>query len=149
MSEEETSDLPPWNDVMVGYKTMWCKSKPERVLYVPGFNVTVPINDCFTAAVDYRSYHRLKKSSRYGNDLAHELHRMAKKVAVQMKDRTFSAKDPLSVVAFLQRFKSACDADGIHEGAARWLIKQFLTGPPGRDCSEGASDVNGLRQILP
>lgn len=32
-------------------------------------------------------------------------------------------------VAFLQNFKSARDACGIHEGAAVWHFKIYLTGP--------------------
>lgn len=32
----------------------------------------------------------------------------------------------MSVVSFLQEFRSACDAFEIHEGAVLWLFKQFL-----------------------
>lgn len=35
-------------------------------------------------AVDYRNYRRVKKSARYEDDGAHELHKMANKIAVQM-----------------------------------------------------------------
>lgn len=52
---------------------------------------------------------------------------MTKKVAVQMKDRTFCGRDQVSIIAVLQDCKAACDAFKIHEGAAIWLLKHFLT----------------------
>lgn len=54
---------------------------------------------------------------------------MKEKIVVQMKDRIFSGKDTMSVMYFLQEFKSTCDACEIHEGTARWLSERFRTGP--------------------
>lgn len=53
---------------------------------------------------------------------------MLKKVAVQMKDRPFLGKDPMSVITFLQYPRSAFDACGKHEKAAMWLFKQYFIG---------------------
>lgn len=44
-----------------------------------------------------------------------------------MKDRTLSGKDPLSVIAHLQNFRSAYDTCGIREGAAMCLFTKILT----------------------
>lgn len=55
--------------------------------------------------------------------------KMAKKIAMQMMDRTFFGKDPTLVIAFLQKFKSSRNACKIDEIATMWLSKQFLTGP--------------------
>lgn len=48
---------------------------------------------------------------------------MVKKIELQMKDRTFSGKDPMFVSAILQKLKSTCDAYLMDEGAAMWLFK--------------------------
>lgn len=74
------------------------------------------VNKLFADAVDYRNYRLIKKSTRYEDDVANKLNKMTKKTAVQMKDRTVSAKDPVSIIAFLQNFKAACNACNIHEG---------------------------------
>lgn len=54
---------------------------------------------------------------------------MTKKTAVPMRNRTFNGKEPLSIVAFLQNFKAACDARNVHEGAAMWLFEHYLNRP--------------------
>lgn len=80
-------------------------------------------------AMDYHTYQRINQSARYNDDVAPELHRMAKLTAVQMKDTTLSPKDLISVTDFLQDFKSVCVASEVHVGAALWLLKQYLTRP--------------------
>lgn len=35
----------------------------------------------------------------------------------------------MSVIAFLQDFKTACDACGLYQEAAKWLTVQHLRGP--------------------
>lgn len=74
-------------------------------------------------AVDYRNDKTIKKSAWYEDDVANELKRMMNNTAVQMNDRTFSGKDPVSIIAFLQNFKATCDAWDIHEEADVWLSK--------------------------
>lgn len=46
-----------------------------------------------------------------------------------MKDRAFNGKDPLSIIASLQDFKTACNAWNIQESAAMCLLKIYLSGP--------------------
>lgn len=60
--------------------------------------------------------------------MSNELNKMIKKRAVQMKDRTFNGKDPMSIIVFLQDFKAACNAYRIQEGAAMWIYEQYLSG---------------------
>lgn len=64
-----------------------------------------------------------------------------------MKDGPFSWEDPMSVIAFLPEFYSACHACGVHEGSKMWLFKN-IRDRPSRGSSEGGNDVNELRQIL-
>lgn len=112
---------------MASSKSTQSKSKPGRDLEVPALRVTEPVHDCFTAAVDCHNYRLLRNLSRNGDDVAYEPHRIGKKTAVQMKDRLFSRKDAISIIDFLQDFKSSCDSRRIHEGTAMELSKQFLT----------------------
>lgn len=65
----------------------------------------------------------------YDDDVVHELHRVVKKRAVQMMDRTVLREDPISAVVFSQDFKTACEACGIREEAAIWLSKQYFSEP--------------------
>lgn len=46
-----------------------------------------------------------------------------------MKDRTFTEKGPMSVIALLENFKTARDASEFHDGAATLQFKQCLTEP--------------------
>lgn len=63
--------------------------------------------------------------------MAHELSRIIKNVAVQMKDRTIDGKDPVSFNTFPKDFNATCDACNTHEGSTLWLFKHFITGPVG------------------
>lgn len=96
----------------------------EKELDVPGIKVIEPVNDHFEAEIDYQNYRLLKKTFRYDDNVAHELYKMAKKIAVYLKDRTFSGKELISVIAFLLEFKLACDACKMHESKAMWLLKK-------------------------
>lgn len=66
-----------------------------------------PVNDRIGAAADYQNYRFLKKLDCFDEYVAHELHKMAKMIAVQMKDTIFSGKYPKSVISFFQELKSA------------------------------------------
>lgn len=65
-----------------------------------GLKVIEPVNDRFSAAVGYRNYHLLKKSFRYDDSIAHGLQKMAKNIAVQVKDFDFPWKEPIPVISF-------------------------------------------------
>lgn len=69
----------------VGTRTRWYKSKPKRDVDEPGVMVIEPVNDHFFGAFEYRNNPLLKNSSRYDNDVAHELHSMAKNIVVQKR----------------------------------------------------------------
>lgn len=92
MSQEPALKLPPFNEVLSDKKSRLHISRPERQLHVPGLNLTEPVNNRFASAVNYRNYHILNKSSLYEDDVAQELQKMAKKIALQMEDHTFCRK---------------------------------------------------------
>lgn len=109
MSEEQAPDLPPWNEVVAGNKLKRHTAKPGK-MDIPGLMVIKPVNDHLAAAVDYRNYCLLKKLATYDDDVAHELHKIEKKIAAQMKDRTFFGEYPISAIVFGQESKWVCDA---------------------------------------
>lgn len=90
--------------------------------------VVEPVNHSFVAAVNYRNYSLLKKSSYYGDAFAHDLHKMVKRIEIRMKDPSFPGEDPTPGIIFLQEIKSACDACRNFESAAMSLFEQFLAG---------------------
>lgn len=81
------------------------------------------MTELFTDAIDYRSYRLIENSVWYDDDVVSDLNKMPKETAVQMKDRMFNRKDPLSIVTFRQDFKAACNACNIYEGVVMWLFK--------------------------
>lgn len=80
--------------------------KPDQITVLEVFK---PVNDLLWKALDCPTYSLIKRSAWYDEDVAHELHRMAKRTAAQMNDRTFSGRDPMSVIAFLQDLRTTCD----------------------------------------
>lgn len=48
---------------------------------------------------------------------------------MQMKNRTFTGKDPVSIIAFLPDFEAVYNAYNIYEGEAIWIYKHYLSGP--------------------
>lgn len=69
----------------------------------------------------------MKRSSQYSDDVAREIHKKVKKVAVKMKDLTFFGKDPMLIISVVKESKLELDAEGIHDGTGMWLLKQYLT----------------------
>lgn len=113
---------------MAGCKLRGYNTNTERELDVSGLRIIEPFNDYYTATVDFWTYRLLNKSSWYDDYVAHELQKMSKKIAVEMKNRICSGKDMVLVIAFLQELKEAWEACEIHEGTATWLSKKDPTG---------------------
>jgi len=51
---------------------------------------------------------------------------MTRRMEVQLKSQIFDPMDPITILSFLPAFKTACDSNGIHEGAAMWLFQFFV-----------------------
>lgn len=97
--------------------------KLEYLPIVPGMVIVKPVCELFTRAVDYRSYHLIKKWTWYNSDLVNEVNKLTKKTNVRMKDQTLNRKDPVSIIAYRQNFKATCNASSKHEGMAILLLK--------------------------
>lgn len=49
-----------------------------------------------------------------------------KKLMVYMERHLFNPADPISVLAFLKKFKRTCNNSVIHQGAALFLFAHFM-----------------------
>lgn len=60
-----------------------CNEVPSEV---PGLVAIQPVNKLLADAVKYRNYRLIRRSARYDKNLANELNKMTKKIALQMRD---------------------------------------------------------------
>lgn len=86
------------------------------------------MSELFAKAVHYRYYRRIKRFFHYDDDITNELKKITKKITVPMKDHSISVENLVSTIASLQGFKVACDASNIHDRAAMWLFKHYISG---------------------
>jgi len=88
-----------------------------------------PTNELFTDAVNYQTYRLTNRSKRYNSSVSKRISKMQKGMNVQLQSQKFDGTDPVTVINFLDAFQTACDTNGIHEGAAMWLFQFFLKNP--------------------
>lgn len=88
-----------------------------------------PVNNRFRDALDFRTYRLVDTSPKYDDRVAKRVAKWAKRLQVQMKTNIFDSFDPISIISFLSAFKLACDTNGVHEGAAMWLLHFFMKKP--------------------
>lgn len=105
------------------------KLKTGKEWDVPVFRVIEPISCRFAAAADDENYPLLKSWKPYDDVVAHNLEKMGRKISVQMNKGAFAGNVRLRVTVFLRKYRSACDARRIHEDAAMWISRQYLTCP--------------------
>lgn len=65
---------------------------------------------------------------------------------VQMKAAVFNPTDPISVLSFLDNYKTACDSDKIHEKVAMWLFSHFICKPAKTVSHEVIAEKTNLHQ---
>lgn len=94
-------------------------NKTEQQLDSPGIAVMKPVSDLCTDTVDYRNCHIIQKFPLCKDKVANEINMMTRKASIQIKERIFDVKHPLSIVAFFEDFMAACIAFQTHEGAAK------------------------------
>lgn len=99
-----------------------------RDIYKQGLKVLLLAKERFQKAVEYRSYRLVHKFQRYDDEVASEIQRVRKKVAVKMKDQVFDRKESISVISALNEFKRARNASRIHKGASICLSQEFMNG---------------------
>ena len=89
----------------------------------------IPVNRGYRRALDYKTYRLLNTSPICSNYTYTRITRFEKDLRVQMQAKTFDGKDPIRILSFLHSFQNAADTNGLHEGAAMWLIVRFMSGP--------------------
>lgn len=107
-----------------------------------------PNNAEFADVLNFRRYRLNNRSALYNHEVARKMAKMAKNMKLQVNFK-FSGKDPIMVIRFLQQFKSACNQNGVHEGAAIWLFRFFLDDPVRSDVEsmlEGDNNPSGATQ---
>lgn len=87
-----------------------------------------PVSELLIECVDYRNYPFIQKSALSDYDEANELDKMTKRTAVQTRGRSFSGNEPLSIITFLQDFKTSRNVCSIHDRAAMSLFKCYSIG---------------------
>jgi len=85
-----------------------------------------PVNTHFRRALDYRTYLLNDRSTKFNSGVTKQIAKMVRRMDVQMKSQIFDPVDPITILSFLPAFKTACDSNGIHEGAAMWLFQYFV-----------------------
>lgn len=96
--------------------------KTEKELHVPVLKVIKPTNDRFADTVDYGNYCLPEKLSQHDVDVAHELPQNGEEDSGADEGPPLFQEKSMSVIDFLQKLSSACDACGIHEGATLKLF---------------------------
>lgn len=71
--------------------------------------VSVLVNERYRTAFNYGFYILILNSQQYDNGILSKMPRMQRRVAVQIKIRTFNGKDSISILSYLTELKRACD----------------------------------------
>lgn len=109
------------------------KNKPDFVNKneyspdAPGIIFIKPVSELLAGAVDFRNYRLIKKSARYIEDVDSEWNKMTRNSRSNERSH-FQRKRPLVDNPFYPYFKAECDACCMHEKAAMWLFKHYLSG---------------------
>ena len=85
-----------------------------------------PALEGFRKAVDFKTYRLINRSASYTPRMTGNLTRAKKKVDASMSSRTWTGKDKIGVLNFLENFKRACDSAGLHEGLAMHLFQFYV-----------------------
>ena len=98
-----------------------------------------PTNDLYVQACDFRTYRLENKNSRYNKQDSKNVKRFLKDLNVQLRNQHFNGSNPIQVLTFLREFRDACNTNGVHEGAARWLFQFFLDGTAKANLARGSA----------
>lgn len=71
------------------------------------------------------------------------------KIKIMMKAYTVDDEDPITILDFLAQFKRACDASGVSEEVAVWIMRTFIKdGPTSSLTAQMASHGDGDSAFL-
>ena len=87
--------------------------------------VRSPLVHRFAKACDWRTY-RLKNTDPFYSIEQSRKQRKQHKEIEKIMPRKFTGKDPVSILYFLERFVSTCNAFDVSEGNALWLLPSYM-----------------------
>ena len=85
-----------------------------------------PRNQRFRKVLSYKKYRLEKRSTKRSGSVRKRVSTWTKRMSTSVAK--FSGKDPISVLKFLATFKIAADNNGIPEGGACLVLRNFLEG---------------------
>lgn len=89
----------------------------------------VLVNDMYWKTVEYSTYRFIRKPELYENEVASEIQKVRKDVAVQKKNEALNEKDSISLINFLPISKRAWDSSKVQKVAAVCLYRKFMMDP--------------------
>lgn len=110
-----------------------CQRWNERWRRIIRCNGTQPFRttcstENYALAVDYRTYRFENHSLRYDKTDSTYIAKIVKKVKSQMKAHLCNPKDRIYLIGFLATLKHACDTNRNYEGAAVWVLPDYVLG---------------------
>jgi hypothetical protein len=109
-------------------------SEDDSVLFVPTKfrnlkNMRIN-NPELKEVLSYETYRLVDQTQTVSIKIRKELAKIAGRMKAHIPDdQKFTGNDPVAVIRFLEEFKSACDDNGLSEGAALYLFQYFLLDP--------------------
>lgn len=95
----------------------------ERQYSEFGLRHVAPVNGRYQTAANYQSYRFNYKSQRHEHNVASQMQKRRKKVAVEIKDEAFNGQNSICVIKVSTEGKLSGDSLQIHESTAVWLFR--------------------------
>lgn len=87
------------------------------------------VSTYFITTWDSKNCRLRKHSQQYSHHISGKIAKWSIMMNIQMKTATFKPSDPISVLSFLNNFKTVCDNKIVHKGTAVWLFPSFIPEP--------------------
>lgn len=88
----------------------------------PSLILTRPVRKGYVKALEDQTYLSVDEASKDGRNVMQNIEKWAQKIQTRMRDQTFDASQPLSVLRFLPAVELQYDTSGIHKGDGMWLL---------------------------
>jgi len=121
-------DARRWTDLMRDEEPTSSSYRDRQGPDFPGLKEIRPINELFKRALSYKTYRLRDRNANYDGQVAQQLTKTCRRMKHAMPGEEFTGEDEIAVLAFLKKYKYACDETGVAEGAALPLLKYFMGG---------------------
>ena len=147
-TDSESEDVPPPPQVpKVRTSTVAAAPKqvPEDRSNLPKRIVTTTV--MFKKAVYFKTYRLHNRSLQYDSSVTKKLSKIRKRMEPEMRPHLFDGSDPITIIPFLEAFRDSCNVNGVHEGAALWLVGYFLRGSAKSKVTARTTSNNAKKKI--